>query len=257
MQQNNTLKPMPLWQSLLMSLAPGAMIFIATFVVARRFLEATGHPFLVGYLIAWGGSEVVIFLASLAAYLLEGNPLNWRAFTSRYRLHKMTGKDWLWAAAMLLMIFVASFGLSFTAEWIAHIPGLAVPDFLPPEAVPGRLETLTPSEFMGMTLRGQWWVAVAFFVGWFCNIFGEEFWYRGFIFPRQELTHGRYTWIIHGLLFGFFHFPQWWNLPWIVPVSLFGAYAIQKRKNTWIQIIAHGLANMSLLIVVIVGVIGQ
>gem|GEM_PF-2187334 len=33
-------------------------------------------------------------------------------------------------------------------------------------------------------------------VGWLCNILGEEFWYLGFMLPRQELTHGRLAWLV-------------------------------------------------------------
>lgn len=39
---------------------------------------------------------------------------------------------------------------------------------------------------MGVRLKGQWWIAVIYFIGWGLNIFGEEFWFRGYMLPRQE-----------------------------------------------------------------------
>jgi membrane protease YdiL (CAAX protease family) len=40
----------------------------------------------------------------------------------------------------------------------------------------------------------------------FFNIVGEELWWRGFILPRQEPVFGRRTWVLQGVLHGFFHF---------------------------------------------------
>ena len=43
--------------------------------------------------------------------------------------------------------------------------------------------------FMGMPLKGAWWLVVFYTIGWILNILGEELWYRGFMLPRQELAH--------------------------------------------------------------------
>ena len=112
-----------------------------------------------------------------------------------------------------------------------------------------------PGVFMGMPLQGKWWIVALYFVGWVCNILGEEFWWRGFMLPRQELTHGRYTWIVHGVLWAVNHLFQKWTLPVLLITALIYAYGVQKCKNTWITVIVHGLLNLTALVVIITGVI--
>ena len=107
-----------------------------------------------------------------------------------------------------------------------------------------------------MVLANQWWVALVFFLGWFFNIFGEELWFRGYILSRQELAFGKRAWIVHGIMFGLNHIWQPWNLLLILPGAVIGAYVVQRRRNTWILIISHGLMNLSLLIIVLLNVLG-
>ena len=109
---------------------------------------------------------------------------------------------------------------------------------------------------MGLQLQGQWWVVLIFFIGWFFNIFGEEFWFRGYLLPRQELAFGKSAWVINGLMFTLTHIWQPWILIAMFPTALLIVYIVQTRKNTWISIIQHGIANISLLFVLIGGVIG-
>jgi hypothetical protein len=40
--------------------------------------------------------------------------------------------------------------------------------------------------FMGVTLKGQWWITIVYFSALLFNIFDEEFWWWGYILPRQE-----------------------------------------------------------------------
>ena len=60
------------------------------------------------------------------------------------------------------------------------------------------------------------------------NIVGEELWWRGYIFPRQEKQHGRFTWVLHGLLWTLFHAFKWWDLIGLVP----GFFLLTANLNT-------------------------
>jgi membrane protease YdiL (CAAX protease family) len=91
---------------------------------------------------------------------------------------------------------------------------------------------------------------------WVLNIFGEEFWYRGWMLPRQEVAFGKFAWVINGTMFTFQHWMQPWNFLAILPGALFMSFVLQLRKNTWIGIIQHGLINFGLFIHVLKGVIG-
>jgi membrane protease YdiL (CAAX protease family) len=110
---------------------------------------------------------------------------------------------------------------------------------------------------MELPLKGQWWVIGMYFLGWFFNIFGEEFWFRGYILPRQELAFGKIAWLVNGLMFTLNHIWQPWIFIAILPSSLLTAFIVQVRKNTWISIIQHGVANISLLFYLIGGVLGM
>jgi membrane protease YdiL (CAAX protease family) len=124
-----------------------------------------------------------------------------------------------------------------------------------PPDMTGGVEALTPGVLFGMQLRGQWWVIGVYFIGWVFNILGEEFWYRGWMLPRQELAFGRFAWIVNGVIFTFQHTLQPWNYLMILPGALFMVYVIQRRRNTWIGIIQHGLLNISLLLFAVQGVV--
>ena len=250
------LKPMPLWQSIILTLAPAVLLYVFYYYMMPGLMESFGYPFLVVYLIAWGGGEVLIFLASLVVYKMGENPLIWKAFVSRYRLHKMDKKDWGWTAGLFIFSIVTTFGLTFTAEWLSSVPGFSPPDFFPAELTPGGTAKLVPGEFMGFPLKGMWWVLVVYFFGWLFNIFGEEFWFRGYMLPRQELTHRQSAWIVQGVLFTSFHIFWKWNLIAYLPGSLFLAYVVQKRRNTWISILWHGTLNFIPMIMILQGILG-
>jgi membrane protease YdiL (CAAX protease family) len=250
------LKPLALWKSLLLVLTPAVVAYVALHHVVPALLAGTGQPFFVGYMIWWMTWMGLVFIVSLVAYKLEGHPLTWRAFASRYRLRRPGGRDWLWVAGLLTVHVLGLLALGWAGKWLASIPILLMPDSFPPELRPGGTSELVPGEFMGMALRGKWWIVALYFLGWVFNILGEEFWWRGYMLPRQELAHGRWTWVVHGILWGANHLFQKWTLPVLLPLSLFVAYGAQKVKNTWVMIIVHGLMNLAPLVVIVIGVVG-
>jgi len=66
---------------------------------------------------------------------------------------------------------------------------------------------------------------------------------RGIILPRQEVTHGRWAWLVHGLLWTLFHFFQRWTYVQILPATLVTSYVVSRTKNTSIGIVAHFIGN--------------
>ena len=75
------------------------------------------------------------------------------------------------------------------------------------------------------------------------NILGEELYMRGFILPRQILAHGRWAWLIHGVLWTLFHFPQRWTYLQILPITLALSYVTYRTRNTSIAMAAHYIGN--------------
>ena len=197
----------------------------------------------------------LVFSASLIAYKVDGHPITKEAFTSRYRLDSLERVDWIWTLAMIVLSVLFLSALSFTTTLLKSIPLFSPHPLFPPDMV-DMANNLTPGVLFEMPLHGQWWLIAVYFIGWFLNISGEEFWYRGWMLPRQEVAFGKYAWIINGLMFNFQHTFQPWNMLAMLPGSLFVSYAVQRRQRTWMSIIWHGLVNASLLFFIIQGVIG-
>ena len=147
--------------------------------------------------------------------------------------------------------------------WLVPLisPSLATVSFYDtPRAVTMFLGYLQPTSFMGIELAGQWWLIVYYLgVAMLANIVGEELLWRGYILPRQEIVHGRSTWIVHGLLWTAFHAFQITDLGAVLdrlPTMLALAFVCQYTRSTWPGIIGHFVGNSPILILIIAGVLG-
>jgi membrane protease YdiL (CAAX protease family) len=92
-------------------------------------------------------------------------------------------------------------------------------------------------------LSGRWDILVIYFLMLFFNIAGEELWWRGYILPRQEMAFGEKTWMLHGVMWTFFHLFKWWDLIGLLPVCLIISYMSQQKQDNWPSFIAHYLFN--------------
>jgi membrane protease YdiL (CAAX protease family) len=249
-------RPLGILGSAALYLVPAVILYVTHYFLIPAFVSSTGAPYLVGYLIGWPLTMALFFFAALLGYRLEGNPVELGSLAKRFRMKGMPGKDWLWALGLFVVSMALYFGLGFTSKWLARVPWLAPHPLAPADFGPEAATARIPGFFMGMPLAGQWWVALVFIMGWLLNTFGEELWFRGYLLPRQELAMGARAWIANGLMFGFNHIWQPWNLLLILPSALFGAFVVQKRRNTWILILMHGLMNLTLVVVVVLNVAG-
>jgi membrane protease YdiL (CAAX protease family) len=249
------LKPLGLWPSLVIFLVAACLLRFTHYLFAPAYQAATGQPYLAGYLIGWVSTMFLVFVASLIAYKLEGHTFKRAAFVARFRLEKLGKKDWVWTLAMILVAILSLTALSFTQPILKTLPFFSPHPAFPADMV-DMAHHLTPGTLFEMQLKGKWWIALVYFIGWFFNIAGEEFWYRGWMLPRQEAAFGKYAWLVNGLMFNFQHTFQPWNLVAMLPGSLFVSYAVQRRRKTWMSILWHGLLNISLLFFILGGVIG-
>ena len=255
MDQTTPIKPMGSLLSTAYWAIPAAILYIAHYVLAPRLVES-GQPYLVAYLAAYVSTMALFLVAALAAYRLDDNPWRWEGFRERFRLNRMRWQDWLWALGILVFVIASYFGLAFTAGWLARNPLFAPHPVFAPEFGPAGAAGRVPGTFMGTPITGSLGIALVFLLGWLFNIIGEELWFRGYILPRQEHAMGRHAWIANGLMFTLNHIWQPWNLLMILPGALLGAWVVQRRGNTWILIVSHGLANAVLLVVVLLNGMG-
>ena len=256
MNKSNTLKPMTFWMSVLFFGLPSAIITFAIYA-GVPFFDRAGVPLALNFMLMTVGPLALMLVAAFVAYRLEGNPMSWPALKERFRLHPMDGKAWLWTVGLFIFMGVTYTGLSFTARWLATIPLFTPPEFLPPMVDPRVAQTAAPTDFMGVPLQGNWWIALIYLGVLFFNIFGEEFWWRGYILPRQELVHGKWTWVIHGILWTLFHVFWKWNLIMLLPTCLALSFVAQRLKNTWPGIIVHFAFNGMAMIPIVLGIMGS
>jgi membrane protease YdiL (CAAX protease family) len=248
-----TLKPIPLWNAIVLFAATSGLVYVMVYHGISTLMGA-GITFLQSYLVCFYAPFVVIFVAAIIGYLLERREFSWSAFRSRYRLEMLSGRTWIWTAGLTIVGLGFYLALGFTAKVLANIPWLAPPAFFPAELNP--IKQMVPGTFMDTVLKGQWWIIPAYTSGWFFNIFGEELLWRGYLMPRQEVLYGKYTWLIHGALWSLWHCFWRWNILVIMPIALAIPYVVQRTRNTWVGIIAHGIANAIPLVMIVKGVIG-
>jgi membrane protease YdiL (CAAX protease family) len=219
---NNEIKPLRWMGSFLLFGIP-ALINVAMYYWLIPWLEASG----IRPQYAYTGAHLALFLGLIAAaiigYWRETTRHTWKTFLSRMRIQRMTGTDWNWMTGAIFAFAILYFGgLMLTDKVLASI-GWTHPAFgLRPEGL------------------SDW---ILFFGLLVFNILGEELWWRGYILPRQELAFGDKTWILHGILWAFFHLYKWWEVPAMILPAMVIPFMAQRRQNTTPGLVMHYLLN--------------
>ncbi|MDQ2833465.1 MAG: CPBP family intramembrane metalloprotease [Acidobacteriota bacterium] len=280
---------------------PVAVAFFAASSLLFFFMLYRVLPALLHSEIAWFAAfnivlvlpMVLLLVAALFAYRLEGRPFLWPALCDRFRLRQMSGTTWLWTAALAVFMYGGRFALPVTVSfaviaialerrqtgaklwmvgglgvfivlsWALWHPGpwlAQVPLHREPPYIRDLLNRFGPENFMDIPLRGHWWIAIYYTaVLLLANIGGEELWWRGYLLPRQEKAQGSIAWLVHGVLWASFHlFFQWtlWDLVRMIPTCCALSFVAQYQKNTWPGIIAHTFGNGALWIQIVRGISG-
>lgn len=179
------------------------------------------------YIIFFGG----LVLATLLSLNNEGIILRFKNILSRLRIKKMSKRDWLWTIGLTVFAVISYVLLNTTVDWIKGtvIDG---PDWLD---IDGTL--------YGFEIAGNWWLVLIHLMILLFNVIGEEFWFHGYLLPRQELTHGKKAWIINGLLWYAYHLFWPWNLFRSLPESVASSFVCQKLGNTTPALVSHFIFN--------------
>lgn len=252
---DNRIQPMNLGASLLAFGIPAAVFFVGFHFVMPALIDGGMLPFY-AFTLATGTPLVGLLAASLVAFRAEGRELNWAGLKQRFRLHRMSLRLWLVTiGSFVVMLLLTVMGLGLCQRLIAGglmpvVEGL--PAWLDPSAgVPG-IEAMNEA-FGG--LSGNWLAVVAYVGLLVVNIVGEEFWWRGYVLPRQELAFGKATWLIHGSMWAFFHAFKWWHIIGLLPLTLGLSLICSRTKNTSPGIFIHLVFNSLGLIPILVAVL--
>lgn len=222
------LKPMKVVESFVIFITFG----IALFIFTRWFIPIKAETLGCEPVVAWfivGAFGIFIPMFILSAYMLHKEGYHYSQFQyiceERLRFKKMSKQDWCYTLIGLICVGILS-GIIVQILESQHIKV---------EATFMKFEPLTP---------GRYWILLVWIPFFFCNIMGEEVFWRGVMMPRQELFFGRYTWFIHG--FGWFLFHIAFGLPVLlttIPILFIQPYITQKTKNSWPGVIIHATLN--------------
>jgi membrane protease YdiL (CAAX protease family) len=249
------MRPIGLAASLLWFGIPSLIFTLSLFVWLPALLARGYSPF-VTFSLAFGMPLLLMLIAALLVYRLEGNPWTWPAFRARMRLRRMNGGDWLWT----LVIIGVSFGVGGALQrLLGDSPVVRI--YTPPSGFTNFMGQAMSggSEWLGVSLPGNWGLLISYLAAlFFFNILGEEFWWRGIILPRQEMALGSRAWIVNGVFWAAFHVFYHSTLAsflLMVPGTATLAYVCQRRRSTWPGIVAHFVQNIGLPIMLLRGIL--
>jgi len=202
---------------------PGLLMYIACKIAIPFLNSFRVFPIEISWFLSAGFLVLIpIFIASLIFVKNEIKTSNLQAMFARMRIKPMQPVDWAYAVGALVLII----GLTLVLAKVSR----AIPLF-----------NSAPDFMADMPLKpGQSWILLAWLPFFFFNIFGEEFWWRGYILPKQELLTKQYTWIVHGILWTLFHVGIGWSAVVLaLPIFYILPLVMQIRENTTISIIIH------------------
>jgi membrane protease YdiL (CAAX protease family) len=219
MKMQGVVRPMRFWQSLIFFLVPGLYGLFAQYVLLPSMVRlgiSEENAYNMVHLTVFIG----LFFATILALRVEGWPLSWTSIKERLRIKRMDSTAWKWTLPFLVFYLVLGFLLNILAQFVYEQLG-----FWPPDAdIP-----LTHIPYLLIV---------------FCaNVFTEEFWWRGYILPRQELEHGKSAWIVNGILWSLFHLFKWWAVPFMLLKHWMLPFVVQRTKNTTPAILIHFVSN--------------
>lgn len=216
------------------------LLFCLTKFLIPWLSETTGQEtILFWFIVGAAGVFTPLIITGILILRSEGYPITKQTWTGRLRFRKITKNDFLWCMAGLIATGILS-GLAMKLLEVVTGPFDPSPSFM----------SFEPLD------KGRYWLLIVWFPYWILNILGEEFLWRGVLFPRQEIAFGKYTWLVHGLGWGLFHVAFGWQLlVTLIPLIFIQSYVIQKTKNSWIGVIMHGGLNGPAFIAISFGVI--
>jgi membrane protease YdiL (CAAX protease family) len=257
-EQYSLAKILGLWAAVALPMGIlGLVIYPA--LTPNRMTDPMGAAF-TRIILMTAGLVWVFVLAMLIVYREEGN-LSWATIRRRLWLNApldpKTGEPrrrlWWWLVPIIVLSFASqqSYGVALKNLWVRILPFLAPPPGYDP------FELVFASPQLKTQLVGAWGFYGLFLVMFVFNILGEEFFFRGVLLPKMGGAFGKWDWVVNGVLFGLFHLHE----PWIILLAaldgaILFALPVRRFRSTWLAVIAHALANVILLPLILMVVLG-
>ncbi|MEM7111040.1 MAG: CPBP family intramembrane glutamic endopeptidase [Chloroflexota bacterium] len=255
-QTNTTIRPMSFGSALLHFGIPAIGLLIAQHLIYPQ-LPQIGLTEFEALVLVTTIPMALLIAATAVSYQREGNEMNWSAFRARMRFGQLTWRNAALGIGIAILGMLGYGLLSALSLELIQRGLIWLPNTLPAIIDP-RLQLTTEGldAFVGGTIRGNWEIFILYFIMLFFNIVGEELWWRGYILPRQIAEHGRWAWLIHGILWTLFHAFKWWDLLNLLPICLLISYFSQRTRSSWPGFIAHYIFNGIGLLGILAAILG-
>jgi len=240
MNKKAELKKLGLWGSMAIYVTAAILLYCQSKFLIPYLSRTTGQETILFWFIVAGlGVFTPLIIAGILILNTEGYGISKSTWSDRLRFRKITKKDLLWAFAGLVAVGIFS--------------GLIMKVL---EIIIGKFDHSPAFMSFDPLSKGRYWLLLVWLPYWILNIMGEEFFWRGVMLPRQEITFGKYTWIIHGFGWGLFHVAFGWQLLiTLIPLIFIQSFIVQKTKNSWVGVIMHGGLNGPSFIAICFGLI--
>ena len=217
------LKPLKWAELILLFGIPTILNAIACQIAIPLLSNNTELPIEICYFLSVGLLVLVpMFFGAILLSERETGSFEFSLILKRMRIKKLNLIDIIWTIAGFVLLSLFSFLIAKIL-----LPAIGI--------------DAAPFFFRNMPLNDKYmYILYVWPVFFFFNIFGEEFLWRGYIQPRQELLNKNWTWLVHGLLWACFHIPMGFDLMLsATPIFFILPAIVQIRKNTTISIIIH------------------
>lgn len=231
------------WGGSLLYFGIPALLMVSGYYLVMPALIRRGMLPYYAYVIGLGVPLLMMLAASLVVLRLEGYPVNLESLAVRFRYQKMKGSDWLWTGGIFILEMAVYQLLVRVSAWLIETGVIPLPNNLPAFVDPATVFSPDTLDQAAGGLRGNWAVFIISFVLLIVNVVGEEFWWRGVIFPRQALVFGAAVWLVHGLFWTGFHAYKFWDLLNLLPLSLGLAYVVSRTGNSTPGLVIHFITN--------------
>lgn len=179
------------WGPSLLYFGIPALVMAAAYYLLLPALTRQGMFSYQAYLVSLG-----LPLASLGVLRLEGVPLTWSGLAGRSRYQPMSGSGWRWAGGNLAVEMAGYLLMVRLTNWLLTQDQIPLPAKLPAFLHPQTLCTAGTLEKAAGGLQGNcgvFWRTLGVLT---VKLLGEDFWWRGVVFPARQQHLGR--------LFGWF-----------------------------------------------------
>ncbi len=199
-----------------------------------QLLDHMGFRLFYTFIIGFGVPSLLMLLFAWFFWYREKSG----SFRERFRLQRLDTNGLLWTVILSVTWIIAPIVMQPATEWLQT-------NWFSPDKLWIRMMTRDPNYLMEVPIQGNFWIYLAMAGFILLNVFGGELFFRGYIFPRQELAFGKETWLYHALFWTFFRSFLPWELAPTIMIALAHSYVVQRTRNTWPAIFAHAVGLSS------------